>query len=477
MIPAFCRGFQLDGSPAWIRIPAGYVEHVCGLIEMQSHEKSRQGYASACEVMPGGVNTSLRRFEPHLVFARARGATFTDADGNEYIDYQAAFGPIILGHNFDAVNRRVRETMEKIDLLGIGTTELEIALARKVCEHVPSAEKVLFTNSGSEATYEAIRLARAVTGRKKIIKFQGCYHGWHDAVAMNVITPADCLGARQPLSAGSLPEVTEQTLICDFNSLDDVERTVRANKEGIAAIILEPIPHNIGCVLPKPGFLEGLRDITRLNGIILIFDEVITGFRHGLGGYQKICGVTPDLTTLGKAIANGYPISALCGKRELMDRFNTHPSGDVFFAGTFNGHALTCAAALATVKVLEREDTYAHTFGLGERMRNGLEDITKRLGIKATVAGFGSVFLTYFMEGPIESYTDLTRNDERMFVAYRRKLIERGIFKLPMNLKRNHISLSHTAAMVDRTLEAAEDVLRKLVRAGAGGAISAAVVR
>lgn len=431
--------------------------------KIHSFEISRQRYALACNFIPGGVNTSLRRFQPHLVITRAQGAILTDADGNEYIDYQAAFGPIVLGHNFEAVNRRVQQAIQDVDLLGIGTTEPEIALAQKICKHVPSAERVLFTNSGSEATYEAIRLARAVTGRKKIIKFQGCYHGWHDSVAMNVITPAGRLGTRHPLSVGSLPEVIEQTLICTFNSLDEVEKTIAANKGQIAAIILEPIPHNIGCVLPKQGFLEGLREITRLNGIVLIFDEVITGFRHGLGGYQKICGVTPDLTTLGKAVANGYPISAVCGKRELMERFNTHENGDVFFAGTFNGHPISCAAALATVEVLEDKATYAHTFGLGERMRKGLTDIVNRLGIKATVAGFGSVFLTYFMEGPIENYTDLTRNNQEMFVLYRQKMIERGIFKLPMNLKRNHISLSHTAEMVDRTLQTAEDILRELV--------------
>lgn len=431
--------------------------------KIYSFERSQQRYALACDLIPGGVNTSLRRFHPHLVFARAQGAIITDVDGNEFIDYQAAFGPIVLGHNFEAVNRRVQQAMQDVDLLGIGTTEPEIALAQKICKHVPSAEKVLFTNSGSEATYEAIRLARAITGRKKIIKFQGCYHGWHDSVAMNVITPAERLGTRHPLSVGSLPEVIEQTLICTFNSLDDVEKTMAANKGQIAAIILEPIPHNIGCVLPKQSFLEGLREITRLNGIILIFDEVITGFRHGLGGYQKICGVTPDLTTLGKAVANGYPISAVCGKRELMDHFNTHKDGNVFFAGTFNGHPISCAAALATVEVLEDKATYAHTFGLGERMRKGLTDIVNRLGIKATVAGFGSVFLTYFLEGPIDNYTDLTRNDQEMFVLYRQKMIERGIFKLPMNLKRNHISLSHTTEMVDRTLQTAEDVLRELV--------------
>jgi glutamate-1-semialdehyde 2,1-aminomutase len=197
-------------------------------------------------------------------------------------------------------------------------------------------------------------------------------------------------------------------------------------------------------------------------GAVLIFDEVITGFRHHLGGYQAICGVTPDLTTLGKAMANGFPMAALCGKVEIMDRFMTRPGGDTFFAGTFNGNAVGCAAALATMEMLEREPVHRHVFRLGERLRQGLREIHGRLGIRATVAGFGSVFLTYFMEGPIESYADLLRNDAARFVEYRRRLIERGIFKMPMNLKRNHVSYAHTDAHVDRTLEACEDVLKEM---------------
>ena len=433
-------------------------------VAMNDYLRSEERYRAACAVSPGGVHSSLRRLWPQLIFTSAQGATMTDADGNNYIDYQAAFGPIVLGHNHPTVNRHVREVMDQVDLVGVGTTEVEIRLAEKICHYVPSAEKVSFLNSGSEATYEAIRLARAVTGRKKIIKFQGCYHGWHDAVALNVITPAEKLGKRAPLSAGSLTEVLEHTLVCTFNSLESVEQAIAGSPDGIAAIILEPIPHNIGCVMPKAGFLEGLRELTRLKGIILIFDEVITGFRHGLGGYQKVCGVKPDLTTLGKAMANGYPIAAVCGKAELMDHFSTHPRGDVFLAGTYNGHPVSCAAALGTMEVLEQPGTYDHLFGLGEKMRAGLRGITDRLGIRATVAGFGSVFLTYFMEGPIENYTNLLQNDAETFIEYRRRLVERGIFKLPMNLKRNHISLSHTDAHVDRTLQGCEDVLREIVK-------------
>lgn len=409
---------------------------------------------------PGGVNTSLRRINPQLVFKSAHGAILTDVDDNEYIDYHAAFGPILLGHSYEPVSRRVLDALQEIDLIGVGTTEWEIRLAQKIRRHVPSAQRVLFCNSGSEATYQAIRLARAVTGRKKIVKFQGCYHGWHDSVLMNVISSASALGRRDVISAGSLPEVTEHTLVARFNDLDDVARLFEENKNTIAALILEPIPHNVGCLLPKPGFLEGLREITAAHEAILIFDEVITGFRHSLGGYQTICGVMPDLTTLGKSMANGHPIAALCGRAELLDHFNTRPGGTVFFAGTYNGHAASCAAALATIETIEGQAVHARIFELGHVMRQGLQEIVERRGIRATVAGFGSVFVLYFLEGPIEHYEDLLRNDQELFVNYRRGLVERGIFEIPVNLKRSHISFSHTPEHVARSLQAAEDVLK-----------------
>jgi glutamate-1-semialdehyde 2,1-aminomutase len=360
------------------------------------------------------------------------------------------------------VNQRVKEALDGCLLPCAGTTELEIEVAGKISRHVPSAERVLLCSTGSEATYHAIRVSRAVTGRMKIIKFQGCYHGFHDYVLRNIASPADKVGKLDPASKGILPEALENTLVCAFNNLDEVERTLNGNRGKVAAIILEPIPHNIGCVLPKRGFLAGLRELATHHGSILIFDEVITGFRHHLGGYQAVCGVTPDLTTLGKAIANGFPLAALCGKAEIMDHFMTRPGGDTFFSGTFNGNAVGCAAALATLEILEREPVHEHIFRLGERLRQGLSEIHQRLGIRATVAGFGSVFLTYFMDGPIESYSDLLRNDAARFVDYRRRLIERGILKMPVNLKRGHISYAHTDAHVDRTLEACEDVLKEM---------------
>ncbi len=416
------------------------------------------------KLIPGGVNSSLRHQDPRLLVVRANGAHFEDADGTCYFDYQGGFGPPVLGHCHPLVNERILATIHEMDLVGVGITRQEIELAAKLVQHVPSIEKVLLCNSGSEATYHGLRLARAVTSRKKIIKFQGCYHGFHDAVALNVITMAERIGHRDPISAGSLDDVQRHTLICEFNELDSVTATVEKHKGEVAAIIVEPIPHNIGCVLPEPGFLQGLREVTRQHGIVLIFDEVITGFRHGLGGYQKICGITPDLTVLGKAMANGYPIAALGGTATLMDCFNTRTGGTVFFAGTYNGHPLNCAATLATIDVLENPNSYQYLFELGDRMRCGLREIMDRHKVKAFVTGFGSVFLTYFLEGPVRGYRDLLRNDSAFFISYRRKLIEKGIYMLPMNLKRNHISLAHKIADIDRTLEACEDVIKGLTR-------------
>jgi glutamate-1-semialdehyde 2,1-aminomutase len=422
--------------------------------------QSQQIYDRAARFIPGGVSSANRLIEPNLAFTRAQGAYIYDADGKRYIDYHAAFGPPILGHCHPAVTRRVCEAMATLDLVGIGANEAETQLAEKVCQHVPSAQRVMFCNSGSEATYYALRIARAATGRRKIIKFQGCYHGWHDAVLMNVISAPNKIGKKDPLSAGMTPEVVDDTIVLPFNEIEDLADTIQRNGDGIAALILEPIPHNIGCVLPRPEFLRAVRDLTAQHGIVLIFDEVITGWRHGLGGYQKVAGVTPDLTTMGKAIANGFPLAALCGRADLMD--HARPGGDVFFAGTYNAHPMSVAAALATIEILERPDSYKHLFSLGDMVREGLNEIIQRRGVEATVAGFGSVFVTYFMQPPVGNYTDLLRNDVAKFVTYRKKLIERGIYKLPVNLKRNHISLSHSKADIAETLEKADAVMAEL---------------
>jgi glutamate-1-semialdehyde 2,1-aminomutase len=420
---------------------------------------------AAAEVIPGGVNTCRRRSEPRLCFRRGFGARLEDLDGRTFLDYHAAYGAIFLGHSHPAVTARVARAIEETVLFGVGVTESEVALARKLVDHVPSVEQAVVCNSGSEATYHAIRLARGVTGRQLLIKFQGCYDGFHDYVLRNVLSRPERVGRRDPHSAGMLEAAIDATLVCRYNDLEDVRATLERHAEDVAAIIVEPVAHNSPGLLPRPGFLEGLRALCDQTGALLIFDEVITGFRHALGGYQSLCGVLPDITTLGKAIANGFPLAAIGGRREHMERFTTTADGDVHFGGTYNGNAAAVEAGLATIEQLEDGRVHEHVFALGERMRSGLGEVAERVGIPAVVGGFGSLFVLCFMDGPLETYDDVLRNDDALFGRYRRELVARGVFEMPESLGRSHIGASHTADDIDRSLEAAEDALRAAVDA------------
>jgi glutamate-1-semialdehyde 2,1-aminomutase len=420
---------------------------------------------AASEVIPGGVNTCRRRSDPRICFRRGEGAYLEDLEGRRYIDYHAAYGAVFLGHSHPVVTERVARAIRETVLFGVGVTEAELALARKIVAHVPSVEQVLVCNSGSEATYHAIRLARGVTGRQKLVKFQGCYNGFHDYVLRNVLSAADRLGRRDPHSAGMLESAVDATLVCRFNDLDDVRATLERDGDDVAAIIVEPFAHNSPGLLPGDGFLPGLRALCDEFGALLIFDEVITGFRHHIGGVQAITGVLPDLTTMGKAIANGFPLAAIGGRRAYMERFNTRPDGDVHFGGTYNGNAIAVEAGLATIEQLEDGGVHEHVFALGDRMRSGLAEIAGRVGVPAVVGGYGSLFVLCFMEGPLESYEDVLRNDEELFGRYRRELVARGIFEMPESLGRSHIGAAHTEADIDRSLEAAEEALRAAVDA------------
>ena len=332
----------------------------------------------AAEVIPGGVNTCRRRSEPRLCFRRGAGAYLWDLDGRRYVDYHAAYGAVFLGHSHPAVTARVARAIEVSVLFGVGVTEGEVELARLIVEHVPSAEQAVVCNSGSEATYHAIRLARGVTGRELIVKFQGCYDGFHDYVLRNVLSPAELVGRRDPGSKGMLEAAVDATLVCRFNDLEDVERTFAAHPDRIAAVVVEPVAHNSPGILPEPGFLEGLRALCDREGALLVFDEVITGFRHHIGGFQALCGVLPDLTTLGKAMANGFPIAAVAGRRAHMERYTTNPAGDVHYGGTYNGNAAAVEAAIATIEQLREGRVHEHVFRLGERMRDGLRRDRRR---------------------------------------------------------------------------------------------------
>jgi glutamate-1-semialdehyde 2,1-aminomutase len=289
-----------------------------------------------------------------------------------------------------------------------------------------------------------------------------------------VISAADRVGQPDPISKGVMPETLAATLVLPFNDVDAVRETFDRYGDQVAAVILEPVPHNIGCVLPAQEFLDALRAETTKAGSILVFDEVITGFRHALGGWQSLCGITPDLTTLGKAMGNGYPIAAIGGRADLMDEFSSHPGAPVFFAGTYNGHPAMVAAALATLRKLQDEPVHDHTFGLGERVRRGLAEIFAELGVDAVPTGFGSVFVTYFMPGGAPTtYADLLANDAAMFVGYRQRLIhDHGIFEVPLNLKRSHLSYAHTGDDVDALLEATRLAVRDVQRSGGAEALA-----
>lgn len=421
--------------------------------------RSQELFDRAKRVVPGAVNTARRKIQPPLTVDRAEGAYFWDLDGNRFIDYHAAYGAVFLGHSDPRIVEAVAREAGRRVLTGLGITETETELAELIVDAVPSAEQALICNTGSEATFYALRLARTVTGRQKILKFQGCYHGYHDAVALNNQSRAEALGRPDPHSAGMLSGVVSETLVARYNDLVDVRRVFAENEGQIAAIIIEPIAHNSPGILPQPGFLEGLRAICNETGAMLVFDEIVTCFRHHIGGYQAISGVLPDITAVGKALGNGFPVAAVTGRREHMEQFNTHPDGTAVFAGTYNGNGVAVAAGVAVLKILKDTNVYAHVFALGKMMRDGLTDILSRRGITGYVSGYGGVYVLNFMEGPLTSYEDVLRNDVQRQVRYRRELIKRGVFEMPERGGRNHISVAHSEDDVSRTLEIAEQAL------------------
>lgn len=416
----------------------------------------------AKKVIPGGVNSSIRNLEPFMVWKGGHGAYLWDWNDKRYIDYNAAWGPHILGYNHPVVVEAVQKAVANYDLYGVGVTELEIELAERVCRLVPCAEKALLCSGGSEATFHAIRVSRAFTGREKVIKFQGCFHGWHDYVLRNCYTPVDQLYKRNPNSAGMLDAALDATLICRLNDLDNVADTIKANKGEVAAIIVEPIAHNLGCVRLSDEFLSGLRKLCDENGIVLIFDEIITGFRVDIGGYQHICGITPDLTTMGKAIGSGYQIAVLAGRADIMDRFNTKPGGDVSFQGTCNAQPSGVAAAIATIDFLENEPVYPYIFKLGDYFRTNMQKIFDRYDKEVSVIGYGSISVPLWAKGPFNNHEDILRANAEKSIAFRRAMIEKGHYFAPAEPKRLVVSYAHTQEDIDRTLEAVESVVKAM---------------
>jgi glutamate-1-semialdehyde 2,1-aminomutase len=422
--------------------------------------------------IPGGVASLNRKADPNLCFTRGRGSRVWDLDGNEFIDYQAAFSAAFLGHNDPDVNEAVSLALrDNRILMGAGPTDREGELAELVNAHVPGAEKIQIANTGSEATYHAIRIARAHTGRDDVIIMQGGYNGWHNDVAANVISDLAVIGPRvspgeypfDPISAGIPLSDRRRVHVVNFNDLDSVRQV--ASRHAIACLILEPILQNVGVIKPLPGYLEGLRRLADEFGFLLIFDEVKTGFRHALGGYQSLCGVVPDLCTFGKAVANGYPIGLICGQKRYMDYF-VHPdkAKRVLIAGTYNAHPISLAAAIATVRKLMSPDhaVYARVERLGAELEAGLNGILRRSGRPFHLARQGSAFVVYFMDHAPIDFHDLAGSHDAAFdKAWRTALIRRGVYQFPMAMKQASISYAHTDDDVAMTLEAAAAVLNE----------------
>lgn len=440
---------------------------------MQPRNLSRSAeiHARNRQYIPGGVVSLNRAAKPEIVFVKGKGSRVWDADGNEYIDYHAAFAPFVLGHNDPDVNAAVKRVLDNgVTLMGSGTTEIEGRLAELICGAVPSVKAVQITNTGSEATFHALRIARAHTGRDHVIVMQGGYNGWHNDVACNVMTPRDALGPRiSPgeykyigISAG-IPAAHKQLVhIVNFNDLESVEWLCK--KYPIAGLILEPILQNVGIVKPREGYLAGLRKLADQYGFVLVFDEVKTGFRHALGGYQSLCGVMPDLCVFGKAIANGYPLGCIGGCKDLMDYF-IHPDAAkrVLIAGTYNAFPVNTAAAIATIEKLMANHgaVYKHIYALGERMENGLKQIFTERGIPATLSRQGSAFVVYFMDQEPRDWHDIAeKHDMQRDIAYRTALIQRGVYHFPLPVKQGSISFAHTERDIDETLEKTREMVK-----------------
>jgi glutamate-1-semialdehyde 2,1-aminomutase len=427
--------------------------------------------ADAEQFIAGGVVSLNRKVNPHIIFREGKGSKIYDIDGKEYIDYHAAFAPHLLGHNFDEVNQAVIDTINRnLSLTGSGTNELEIRLAKMLCQLIPSLQLVQITNTGSEATAHAIRLSRAYTGKDHVILVLGGYNGWHNDVARMVMPSLQQTGPRvspgeYPFMASSagIPEGVKSKLhIVNFNDLDSVEFILK--KYPVACLLTEPVLQNIGVVLPEKEYLQGLIRLCEKYGAVCIFDEVKTGFRSGLQGYQGIAGVRPHLSVFGKAIANGYPLGVIGGKKEIMSLFDApQPEKRVLIAGTYNAHPLNTAAAIATLEILQRPEVYEHIEKVSTQLYDGLKKLYAEKGIAAVVSYNASASCTYFCEkNPRDLHDILLHHDFKFDLAYRKALIEKGIYLIPIACKQNSVSYSHSEEDIGFTLEMTREVLRSI---------------
>ena len=380
--------------------------------------ESENLFEKAQKVIPGGVNSPVRAFKSvggrPIFIKRAKGAYLFDEDGNEFIELINSWGPMILGHAHPLVEKAVSDAIQEGFSFG-APGKREVEMAELICEMIPSIEKVRMVNSGTEATMAAIRVARGFTGRDKIIKFEGCYHGHGDSFLISAGSGVLTLGI--PDSPGVTKGVANDTLTAPYNNLQAVEALIEANKNDVACLILEPVVGNMGLVLPKEGFLQGLRDICTKNGIVLIFDEVMTGFRLAKGGYQERCGIVPDMTTLGKIIGGGMPVGAYGGKREIMDC--VAPQGPVYQAGTLSGNPIAMAAGLAQLHYLNKHpEVYEYLEKIGNKLVAGLNENSKKIGLNFTINHIGSMFTQFFTNKPVNNLEDAKLSDSAKFGQY-----------------------------------------------------------
>jgi glutamate-1-semialdehyde 2,1-aminomutase len=420
-----------------------------------NRDVSRQLHTRASKVIPGGVNSPVRAFKsvacdpPYI--NRGKGSHIWDVDGHEYVDYVGSWGPLILGHAF----ADVVEAVEKANRDGASfgaCTPIEAEVAEEVIGAFPSMEKVRFVSSGTEATMSAIRLARAFTNRKYIIKFEGCYHGHADSLLVKAGSGIATLGI--PGSAGVLPEQAQFTLALPYNNKSAVEETFSKLKDQIACVIVEPVVGNMGVVPPASGYLQFLRKITEQNGSVLILDEVMTGFRLSFGGAQQLYGITPDLTTLGKIIGGGLPVGAYGGRNELMDM--VAPVGPVYQAGTLSGNPLAMAAGLATLKALrEHPEIYNHLEKSTAQLEEGVLKMAKNHGIALCANRVGSMLTWFFQKGPVTDWDTAAKSDTQAFATFHNRMLERGIYLPPSQYEALFVSAAHTDGDIARTVEAA----------------------
>src|SRR5713101_1302451 len=424
--------------------------------------KSQQLYEKAKELIPGGVNSPVRSYPPYPLFLNsAHGCKFRTVDDEEYLDYCMAYGALLDGHAYPETVRAVKMAVENGTVFG-QPTEQEVLLAKLISDLVPSIQMVRLVNSGTEATMHALRLARGFTGKSKILKFEGGFHGSHDGVLVNAGSGASALSS--PDSQGIPQETVKNTLVARYNDEDHTKRILRDNAGEVASVILEPVMGNMGPILPEPGFLEGLREITEEESIVLIFDEVITGFRLALGGAQEYYGVKPDLTVLGKVLGGGLPLSAFGGKREIMEKLA--PLGEVYQAGNYSGNPVSVSAALATLESLRKRagQVYSRLEKMGDEMRRGIGDHLESSRVTAQVNGIASMFQLFFTDRPVTDYHSARSADVRKYEKYFHSLLASRIFVPPSQFETCFLSTAHTEDEIEATLDAIGTAVKTLPR-------------